>query len=180
MTTAPGIRLRSAGLRVTAGRVALLDAIDERPHSDAETLCRMVQGQVPSISVQSVHNVLHDLTEVGLLRRIEPAGSPARYERRLGDNHHHVVCTGCGTIADVDCVHGEAPCLAPSDTSGFTIHTAEVTFWGTCPGCSAAAVSGASTGQEASSPGATVAGKMASTGVTPFAGTTPSTGLAMS
>jgi Fe2+ or Zn2+ uptake regulation protein len=145
MLPAADTELRDAGLRVTAGRVALLAAINELPHSDAETLCRFVQDKLPGTSVQSVHNILH-----ALLRRIEPAGSPARYERRLGDNHHHVVCTRCGAIADVDCVHGEAPCLAPSDTAGYIIDTAEVTFWGLCPNCAATATSDISSGDHSS------------------------------
>ncbi|PRY68934.1 Fur family ferric uptake transcriptional regulator [Glaciihabitans tibetensis] len=137
MSSSPESQLRDAALRVTAGRLAVLAAIEEHPHSDADTLCRIVRAQLPGISVQSVHNVLHDLTNAELLRRIEPAGSSARYERRLGDNHHHVVCSVCGTIADVDCVHGEAPCLTPSNTSGFVIDTAEITFWGVCADCTA-------------------------------------------
>jgi Fur family transcriptional regulator, stress-responsive regulator len=127
--------LRDAGLRATPGRVAVLEALDEHPHSDAETLFRIIRVAVPSTSIQSVHNVLGDLTNAGLVRRIEPAGSPARYERRIADNHHHLVCTSCGAIADVDCVIGEAPCLTPSNTNGFDIHAAEVTFWGLCADC---------------------------------------------
>lgn len=135
MDVDPHAELRAAGLRVTPGRVALLRALAVSPHSDAESLRRRLHASLPGISVQSVHNVLADLTAARLLRRIEPAGSPALYERRIGDNHHHVVCTGCGTIADVDCVHGSAPCLTASNTSGFAIDTAEVTFWGLCPRC---------------------------------------------
>lgn len=127
--------LRSAGLRVTGGRLAVLRALDILPHSDAETLFQAVRGTLPATSIQSVHNVLADLTVAGLLRRIEPANSPARYELRIGDNHHHIVCTSCGAVADVDCVVGHAPCLAPSDTAGFTLATAEVTFWGLCAAC---------------------------------------------
>ncbi|WP_349904342.1 Fur family transcriptional regulator [Parafrigoribacterium humi] len=127
--------LHGAGLRVTGGRLALLEILHSRPHSDAETLFRSLRETLPGTSIQSVHNVLSDLTEAGIIRRIEPAGSPARYERRTGDNHHHVVCTSCGDIADVDCVVGHAPCLSPSDSSGFTIEQAEVTFWGLCPAC---------------------------------------------
>lgn len=127
--------LRDAGLRVTGGRIALLEALDARPHSDAETLLTVLKESSPRLSVQSVHNMLHDLSNAGLLRRIEPAGSPARYERRVGDNHHHLVCTSCGTIVDVDCVSGEAPCLDPSDTAGFAVDSAEVTFWGLCANC---------------------------------------------
>lgn len=130
-------QLRDAGLRVTAGRLAILSALDRLPHSDADTLYRAVRGGLPATSVQSVHNVLGALTDAGIIRRIEPAGSPARYERRIGDNHHHIVCTRCGIIGDVDCVVGEAPCLAPANTGGFTVTAAEVTFWGVCPGCAA-------------------------------------------
>jgi Fur family ferric uptake transcriptional regulator len=96
---------------------------------------RAVLPALPGTSIQNVHNVLGDLTSAGLLRRIEPAGSPARYERRTGDNHHHIVCTSCGAVGDVDCVVGHAPCLHPSDAGGFAVTTAEVTFWGLCPSC---------------------------------------------
>ncbi len=131
--------LRDAGLRVTGGRIALLEAIESRPHSDAETLVRVLHETRPATSVQSVHNMLHDLTRSGLLRRIEPAGSPSRYERRTGDNHHHLVCTDCGAVADVDCAVGEAPCLTPSQKLGYAVKSAEVTFWGLCAACLAAA-----------------------------------------
>ncbi|MFJ3489647.1 Fur family transcriptional regulator [Leifsonia aquatica] len=127
--------LRAGGLRVTQGRLAVLDALTRLPHADADSVFRAVLPALPGTSIQNVHNVLGDLTAVGLLRRIEPAGSPARYERRTGDNHHHVVCTSCGAVADVDCVVGHAPCLHPGDASGFTVNTAEVTFWGMCPSC---------------------------------------------
>ncbi len=127
--------IRDAGLRVTEGRVAILDTLQNRPHTDAESLHRVLKGSIPRLSVQSVHNVLHDLTAAGLLRRIEPAGSPARYERRTGDNHHHLVCIVCGDIVDVDCAVGHAPCLEPSDAAGFSVDNAEVTYWGTCPKC---------------------------------------------
>lgn len=133
-------QLRGTGLRVTAGRVAVLDALDTLPHTDAERLFRIVSHSVPTTSVQSMHNILSDLTAAGLVRRIEPAGSAALYERRIGDNHHHVVCSRCGAVADVDCAVGEAPCLTPSTTSGFTIQTAEVTFWGICPDCQTVSV----------------------------------------
>ena len=141
MSTDRETLIRDAGLRVTAGRLAILEALETHPHADAETLFRLVRGgetQTAATSIQSVHNVLGDLTAAGILRRIEPASSPALYERRIGDNHHHIVCTNCGAIGDVDCVHGEAPCLVPSNTNGFTVHTAEVTFWGLCADCSAA------------------------------------------
>jgi len=127
--------LRTAGLRVTAGRVALLSALETAPHSDAVALHRRLVAADATTSIQSVHNVLSDLTAAGLLRRIEPANSAARYELRVGDNHHHIVCTSCGAVADVDCVVGHAPCLTPSDTAGFTLATAEVTFWGLCADC---------------------------------------------
>lgn len=127
--------LRAAGLRVTAGRVAVLGTLATHPHANADAVFRNVIDALPGTSIQNVHNVLGDLTDAGLLRRIEPAGSPALYERRIGDNHHHVVCTSCGAVADVDCVVGHAPCLTPSDASGFAVSTAEVTFWGLCPSC---------------------------------------------
>lgn len=130
--------LRDAGLRVTGGRVALLEALEKLPHSDAESLLRVLKAANPQLTVQSVHNMLHDLSAAGLLRRIEPAGSSSRYERRTGDNHHHLVCTSCGAIADVDCVHGEAPCLTPSDAAGYAVTSAEVTFWGLCTRCQGA------------------------------------------
>jgi Fe2+ or Zn2+ uptake regulation protein len=127
--------LREAGLKVTRGRVAVLDALTDRPHTDADSVYRTVLAVLPTTSIQNVHNVLGDLSAAGLLRRIEPAGSAALYERRIGDNHHHVVCTSCGAVADVDCVTGHAPCLHPSDAGGFAISAAEVTFWGLCPSC---------------------------------------------
>jgi Fe2+ or Zn2+ uptake regulation protein len=128
-------QLRAAGLRVTSGRIAVLGALSTLPHTDAERLARAARSAIPTISVQSVHNVLGDLTQAGIIRRIEPAGSAALYELRIGDNHHHVVCTNCAAVTDVDCVHGEAPCLTPSSTNGFVIDTAEITFWGLCPDC---------------------------------------------
>lgn len=131
--------LRSVGLRATAGRIAVLEALDSMAHTDAERVYRTVSDVLPTTSIQSVHNILADLTTAGLLRRIEPAGSAALYERRIDDNHHHVVCTECGAVADVDCVIGDAPCLTPSSAAGFTVQTAEVTFWGVCPSCQNAA-----------------------------------------
>ncbi|WP_291054507.1 Fur family transcriptional regulator [Herbiconiux sp.] len=137
MTTELETRIRDAGLRVTGQRLAVLEALEGFPHADADAVNRRVQASLPGFSLQATYVVLNALTGAGLLRRIEPAGSPARYERRVDDNHHHVVCTGCGAVEDVDCVHGAAPCLAPSSTGGFTISTAEVTFWGLCPDCQA-------------------------------------------
>ncbi|MBE9940170.1 Fur family transcriptional regulator [Cellulosimicrobium cellulans] len=127
--------LRDHGLRVTAARLAVLDAVEVQQHADADDVLRAARTALGSVSVQAVYDVLHTLTDKGLVRRIEPAGHPARYERRLGDNHHHVVCRGCGAVADVDCTVGHAPCLTPSGTAGFRIDTAEVTFWGLCPDC---------------------------------------------
>jgi Fur family ferric uptake transcriptional regulator len=127
--------LREAGLKATRGRVAVLETLTERPHADAETVFQALRRVLPGTSIQNVYNVLGDLTGAGLVRRIEPAGSAALYERRIGDNHHHVVCTVCGAVGDVDCVVGHAPCLHPSDAGGFAIRTAEVTFWGLCPSC---------------------------------------------
>ena len=130
--------LRSAGLRVTAGRLALLGALEGAPHGDAVALHRALVASDAGTSIQSVHNVLADLTAAGLLRKIEPANSAARYELRVGDNHHHIVCTSCGAVADVECVVGHAPCLTPSDTAGFALSSAEVTFWGLCADCKSA------------------------------------------
>ncbi|GAB3605504.1 Fur family transcriptional regulator [Conyzicola nivalis] len=138
MPTTSERELHEAGLRVTAGRRALLDALESSPHSDAVTLHRLLVEADAGTSLQSVHNVLADLTAAGLLRKIEPANSAARYERRIGDNHHHIVCTSCGAVADVECVVGHAPCLTPSDTAGFTLASAEVTFWGLCADCQSA------------------------------------------
>ncbi len=127
--------LRDRGLRVTAPRLAVLDALEGHAHLDADEVLGRVRTTLPGVSVQAVYDVLHALTGAGILRRIEPAGHPARYERRVGDNHHHVVCRGCGAVDDVDCVVGHAPCLVPSSTSGFAVEAAEVTFWGLCPAC---------------------------------------------
>lgn len=138
MPTANEELLRGVGLRVTAGRLAVLHTLEGMPHSDAESLHRALEAAGDRLTLQAVHNVLGDLTAAGLLRRIEPARSPARYERRIGDNHHHVVCTECGVVGDVDCAVGHTPCLTPSDSGGFAITTAEVTFWGVCSACSAA------------------------------------------
>jgi Fe2+ or Zn2+ uptake regulation protein len=130
--------LRGAGLRVTAARVALLETVRGGDHLDAEALAAGVRDRVGHISLQAVYEALHALTAAGLIRRIEPAASPARFEGRTGDNHHHIVCRSCGAVADVDCAMGEAPCLIASDDHGFSIDEAEVIFWGQCPNCSAA------------------------------------------
>jgi Fe2+ or Zn2+ uptake regulation protein len=127
--------VRAAGLRVTAPRVAVLGEVSERKHVTAEQVAHALRNQLGTISTQAVYDVLGALTRADLIRRIEPAGSAARYEARVGDNHHHVVCRSCGAITDVDCVAGVAPCLSPSDADGFLIDEAEVTFWGLCPTC---------------------------------------------
>jgi Fur family transcriptional regulator, stress-responsive regulator len=127
--------LRAAGLRVTASRLAVLSELRAGQHLTADQVAVGVRDRVGAISTQAVYDVLGALTRAGLLRRIEPAGSPTRYETRVGDNHHHVVCRSCGAIADVDCAAGEPPCLAPSDAGGFVVDEAEITFWGMCPDC---------------------------------------------
>jgi Fe2+ or Zn2+ uptake regulation protein len=127
--------LREAALRVTRPRVAVLTAVHEHPHADTDSIVRIVRRGLGEVSTQAVYDVLRALTTAGLLRRIEPAGSVARYEARVGDNHHHVVCRSCGDIADVDCATGEAPCLTASDDHGFVIDEAEVVYWGLCPAC---------------------------------------------
>ena len=128
-------QLRRSGLRVTEGRLRVLRVLERIPHSDAATLHVALRAEDYRTSLQSVHNVLGGLTGAGIIRRIEPAGSAARYERRTNDNHHHVVCTSCSAVADIDCAVGQAPCLHPADAAGFTISSAEVTFWGVCNGC---------------------------------------------
>lgn len=129
---------RSAGLRVTAARVALLETVRNGAHLDVEAIASGVRDRVGYVSLQAVYEALHALTAAGLIRRIEPAGGPARFEGRVGDNHHHLVCRSCGVVADVDCAVGEAPCLTASDDQGFSIGEAEVTYWGHCPDCSTA------------------------------------------
>ena len=128
--------LRGAGLRVTQPRVAVLSALADAPHADVEAIAVATRTALGAVSTQAVYDVLRALTEAGLARRIEPAGSPARFELRVGDNHHHVVCRVCGSIADVDCAVGERPCLTASEAHGFVIDEAEVTYWGICPDCS--------------------------------------------
>jgi len=134
--TAPAEALRDAGLRVTGPRLAVLKALQDHPHADTDTLAEAARAELGAVSTQAVYDVLRALTETGLARRIEPAGSPARFEVRVGDNHHHVVCRVCGAIADVDCAVGERPCLTASEAHGFVIDEAEVTYWGLCPDCS--------------------------------------------
>ena len=130
--------LRARGLRVTAPRLAVYRAVAETPgHPDVELIATQARALIGTLSTQAVYDALSALSAAGLLRRIEPAGSPARFEARVGDNHHHVVCRVCGAAHDVDCVLGQAPCLTPSEAGGFVVDEAEVTFWGVCPGCQA-------------------------------------------
>jgi Fur family ferric uptake transcriptional regulator len=129
--------LRGAELRVTRPRLAVLDAVHSHPHADTESILTAVRGELGEVSHQAVYDVLRALTANGLVRRIQPSGSLARYESRVGDNHHHVVCRSCGAIADVDCAVGEIPCLTASEDNGFVIDEAEVVYWGLCPECSA-------------------------------------------
>jgi Fur family transcriptional regulator, stress-responsive regulator len=129
--------LRGAQLRVTRPRVAVLAAVHDHPHADTDSLIRTVRNDFGDVSHQTVYDVLHALNTAGLVRRIQPAGSVARYEARVGDNHHHVVCRSCGTIADVDCAVGHTPCLTAADDSDFEIGEAEVIYWGRCPDCQA-------------------------------------------
>ena len=146
MTTAPDYEqmLRGADLRVTRPRVAVLGAVHALPHADTDAIIGAVRavdgegGEGGEVSHQAVYDVLRALTGAGLIRRIQPSGSVARYEARVGDNHHHAVCRSCGAIADVDCAVGEIPCLTASDDQGFVIDEAEVIYWGTCPACSTA------------------------------------------
>ena len=128
-------QLRSAGLRVTRPRLAVLDVLATHPHADADTVVTAARDAHPSLSPQAVYGVLKALVDTGLARRIEPAGAPALFELRVGDNHHHVVCRSCGAIGDVDCAVGAAPCLSASNDQGFVIDEAEVVYWGRCPDC---------------------------------------------
>jgi Fur family ferric uptake transcriptional regulator len=130
--------LRGASLRVTRPRLAVLAAVHQHPHADTDSIIRVVRQDLGEVSHQAVYDVLRALTEAGLLRRIQPSGSVARYESRVGDNHHHVVCRSCGAIADVDCAVGVTPCLTADDDQGFEIDEAEVVYWGRCPECRAA------------------------------------------
>ncbi|WP_413317495.1 Fur family transcriptional regulator [Agrococcus sp. 1P02AA] len=139
MTDRDAELLRERGLRVTQGRLAVLDALERMPHAGADAVHRALALTGSDLSLQSVHNVLGDLTAVGLLRRFEPERQAARYERRVDDNHHHAVCSRCGRVEDVDCVVGAAPCLHADAPPGFAVRTAEVTFVGVCADCVEAA-----------------------------------------
>lgn len=133
--------LREVALRVTSPRVAVLSAVHENPHADTESIIGVVRDKLGAVSHQAVYDVLKALTSAGLVRRIQPRGTVARYETRVGDNHHHVVCRSCEAIADIDCAVGHAPCLTASDDHGFAIDEAEVIYWGMCPECSTASSS---------------------------------------
>ncbi len=127
--------LREVSLRVTRPRIAVLDAVHEHPHADTDSITSVVRAHLGDVSHQAVYDVLKALTVAGLVRRIQPSGSVARYESRVADNHHHVVCRSCGDIADVDCAVGAAPCLTATNDHGFEIDEAEVIYWGLCPAC---------------------------------------------
>lgn len=139
MSTTQGAQvLRERGLNVTAQRLAVLEAVSAQPHTTADSVLDAVRARLGTISRQGVYDSLAALVDAGILRRIEPAGSPARYESRVGDNHHHVVCRTCGALADVDCAVGDTPCLTAANDQGFVIDEAEVVYWGTCPACARA------------------------------------------
>lgn len=131
----PADLLRSSGVHVTAQRLAVIRAVRTRPHATADAIAETVRSELGTISRQAVYDALAMLAEKGIIRRIQPAGSPSLYEDRVGDNHHHLICRHCGKTVDVDCVHGAAPCLTASDSAGYDIDEAEVIFWGTCPSC---------------------------------------------
>lgn len=138
----PAVQLREHGLQVTAQRLAVLRAVSQFPHCTADGVARQVRSQLGAISRQAVYDVLGILVEKGLIRRIQPAGSAALYEDRVGDNHHHVICRDCGKAADIDAAVGTAPGLTVDDASGFQVHSAEIIYWGTCPECLAKVASG--------------------------------------
>lgn len=135
--------LRASGLRVTAPRLAVLAAVREGGHPAVEEVGLRARQRVGTVSTQAIYDVLHALTDAGLLRRIEPPASPVRYEARVGDNHHHVICRTCGSMLDVDCATGHAPCLEPSSSAGYAIDEAEIIYWGICPECRGPADAGA-------------------------------------
>jgi Fe2+ or Zn2+ uptake regulation protein len=137
-STDHGALLRRHGLLVTAQRLAVLRAVDDQPHSTADVIDRYVRAEIGAVSRQAVYDALTAFTAKGLVRRIEPAGSPARYEARTGDNHHHLICRVCNRISDVDCAVGHVPCLTPADSSGYEVDEAEVIYWGRCPECASA------------------------------------------
>ncbi len=135
----PSDLLRQHGLQVTAQRLAVMRAVAAAPHATADTVAERVRAEIGAISRQSVYDALGALADKGLVRRIQPAGSPARYESRVGDNHHHLICRDCGRTVDVDCAVGDAPCLDVTEAHGFEIDEAEIVYWGRCPECRARA-----------------------------------------
>lgn len=137
-TPAPADLLRQHGLQVTAQRIAVIRAVSASPHGTVEDVAEAVHNEIGAISRQAVYDSLGMLAEKGLIRRIQPAGSPARYEDRVGDNHHHLICRSCNQMVDVDCAVGYTPCLTAADDSGYEIDEAEVIYWGRCPECLAA------------------------------------------
>jgi Fur family ferric uptake transcriptional regulator len=149
MTPDPAEVLRQRGIQVTAQRLAVLRAVSAHPHATAETLADAVRAELGVISLQAVYDALGVLAAEGLIRRIQPAGSPARFEARVGDNHHHLICRVCGRMVDVDCAVGSAPCLTPIDAGGYDIDEAEVIYWGRCPDCAAASTTPARPGAAA-------------------------------
>jgi Fur family ferric uptake transcriptional regulator len=140
--------LRDAALRVTRPRLAVLAAVHDHPHADTDSITQAARRDSGGVSHQAVYDVLRTLTDAGLIRRIQPSGSVARYEARVGDNHHHVVCRSCGAITDVDCAVGESPCLTASDGAGYQIDEAEVIYWGRCPACATSSPTQEATGRE--------------------------------
>ena len=135
----PKVLLRRHGLHVTAKRVAVLRAVSDLSHATADDISKVARNRIGPLSLQAVYDALAAFTDKGLVRRIQPAGSPARYENRVGDNHHHLICSACSRMVDVDCAVGNAPCLTAADPAGYTIHEAEVIYWGRCPECTGAA-----------------------------------------
>jgi len=154
MTSDPAGLLREHGIQVTAQRLAVLRAVSAQPHITAEAVTEAVRSEIGAISLQSVYDALGLLAAKGLIRRIQPAGSAARFEDRVGDNHHHLICRSCGRVVDVDCAAGAAPCLSAVDDMGYEIDEAEVCYWGRCPACLAAAATGIATGAAAPRPAA--------------------------
>ena len=143
MLDTPADFLRQHGVQVTAQRLAVMAAVAGRAHATADEIAQVVRGEIGAVSRQAVYNVLGVLVERGLIRRIQPAGSPARYEDRVGDNHHHLICRACGQMSDVDCAVGETPCLTAASDLGYEIDEAEVIYWGRCPSCLSQASSAA-------------------------------------
>jgi len=135
VTSDPAALLRQRGIQVTAQRLAVLRAVSGEPHITADAVAEAVRAEIGAISLQAVYDALGALVAGGLIRRIQPAGSPARFEDRVGDNHHHLICRVCGHVVDVDCAIGDAPCLTAADDNGYEIDEAEVAYWGRCPDC---------------------------------------------